>query len=235
MMLTKHRLKENLKILYYRYNSLASRLLFGCSNKHLQIGTGVQVIGIDNVRLGKNVTLSDGVWINVNNRNNKDVRLSIGDNSFVGRNNFFTVGSSIALHAWFFSSINCKFIGSTHEKNPLNPYVLNATEQDCAITIESNVFLGAGVTVLGNVTIGYGSIIGADSLVTKSIPPLSIAVGRPAVVKKRYDLSQERWIDSVEYNEEVKLPSEKEYLEMINKIGLSKDMTYHASTNRGWL
>ena len=234
-MLIKQRLNEILHIIYYRYNSVANRITFRRRNKHSQIGLGVQVIGIDNVKLGENVTLSDGVWININNRKKQSVLLSIGDNAFVGRNNFFTVGSNIELHDWFFSSVNCKFIGSMHEKNPLNPYILNDTELNNSIIIESNVFLGAGVTVIGNVTIGYGSIIGADSLVTKSIPPLSIAVGRPAVVKKRYDLSQERWIDSDEYNEEVKLPSEKEYLEMINKVKLSKVMTYHASTNKGWL
>jgi acetyltransferase-like isoleucine patch superfamily enzyme len=50
------------------------------------------------------------------------------------------------------------------------------------IVIEDNVWLGARVTVLGGVTIGEGSCIGAGSVVIDDIPPRSLAVGVPARV-----------------------------------------------------
>jgi len=53
------------------------------------------------------------------------------------------------------------------------------------ITIEDNVWLGVNVTVLKGVTIGQNSLIGANSLVVKSIPPNSIAVGNPCVVVRK--------------------------------------------------
>lgn len=54
------------------------------------------------------------------------------------------------------------------------------------IKIEDDVWLGVGSTVLDGVTIGKGSVIGAGAVVTKDIPPYSIAVGVPAkVIKKR--------------------------------------------------
>lgn len=54
------------------------------------------------------------------------------------------------------------------------------------ITIEDDVFLGAGVIVLHGVTIGRGSVVGAGAVVAKSVPPYCIAAGNPArVVKKR--------------------------------------------------
>jgi Acetyltransferase (isoleucine patch superfamily) len=52
------------------------------------------------------------------------------------------------------------------------------------ICIEDNVWIGHGVSILKNVTIGEGSVIGAKSVVTKSIPPRSLAVGNPARVIK---------------------------------------------------
>lgn len=43
-------------------------------------------------------------------------------------------------------------------------------------------WLGHGVTVLDGVTLGQGSVIGAGAVVTKDIPPFSVAVGVPAKV-----------------------------------------------------
>lgn len=48
------------------------------------------------------------------------------------------------------------------------------------VIIEDNVWLGEGVVVLPNVTIGENTIVGANSVVTKSIPKNSIAGGNPA-------------------------------------------------------
>jgi acetyltransferase-like isoleucine patch superfamily enzyme len=59
------------------------------------------------------------------------------------------------------------------------------------ITIEDDCWLGSGVRVLDGVTIGKGSVIGAGAVVTKNIPPYSIAVGVPAkVVSKRDSTSK---------------------------------------------
>ena len=51
-----------------------------------------------------------------------------------------------------------------------------------AIVIEDDVFIGAWVMIMPGVTIGRGSVIGAMSVVTHDIPPLSVAVGAPAHV-----------------------------------------------------
>lgn len=50
------------------------------------------------------------------------------------------------------------------------------------IVIEDDCWLGSGVRVLDGVTIGHGSVIGAGAVVTKDIPPYSVAVGVPAKV-----------------------------------------------------
>ena len=55
------------------------------------------------------------------------------------------------------------------------------------IVIEENVWIGEMVCILGNVHIGRGSVIGAGSVVTKDIPPYSLAVGCPAKIIKSFD------------------------------------------------
>lgn len=54
------------------------------------------------------------------------------------------------------------------------------------ITIEDDVWIGGRVNITAGVTIGKGSVIGGGSVVTRDIPPYSVAVGVPAkVVKQR--------------------------------------------------
>ena len=59
------------------------------------------------------------------------------------------------------------------------------------IKIEDDVWLSVGVIILDGVTIGKGSVIGAGAIVTKDVPPYSVAVGVPAkVIKKRIKQKQ---------------------------------------------
>lgn len=63
-----------------------------------------------------------------------------------------------------------------------------------SVNIENDVWIGEKVIILPGVTIGKRSIIGAGSVVTKSIPAYSIAVGNPAKVIKKWDFELNSWI-----------------------------------------
>jgi len=55
-------------------------------------------------------------------------------------------------------------------------------------TLEDNVVIGAGAKILGNITIGKNSKVGANSVVVKDVPENSTAIGIPArVLKRGYD------------------------------------------------
>lgn len=56
-----------------------------------------------------------------------------------------------------------------------------------SITVENNVHIGTGATIMPGVSIGDNCIIGCDAVVTKNIPDNSIAVGVPAKVIESLD------------------------------------------------
>ena len=65
-------------------------------------------------------------------------------------------------------------------ENVDNPMARQGFQSKGGVEIEDDVWLGAHVVVLDGVKIGRGSVIGACSLVTKDVPPYSIAYGVPA-------------------------------------------------------
>lgn len=155
--------------------------------------------------LRSNVCLSDNVRINIDGHQSKiilndgvfldrgvDVKghdrgyIEIGQDAYIGPYGclagpgHISIGQNcmIASHTGIYAN-NHNFDDLTR---PINAQGLTSK----GIIIEDDCWLGTGVKVLDGVTIGRGSVIGAGSVVTKSIPPFSIAVGVPAkVIKKR--------------------------------------------------
>ena len=68
--------------------------------------------------------------------------------------------------------------------NPDVPMRTQGMTQIMPVIIEDDVWIGARVCILPGVVIGKGSVIGACAVVSKSIPPYSVAVGNPAKVVK---------------------------------------------------
>lgn len=52
--------------------------------------------------------------------------------------------------------------------------------REYSVRIEDDVFIGPGVIILPNVTIGQGSVVTAGSVVSRSVPPLTMVRGNPA-------------------------------------------------------
>jgi serine acetyltransferase len=90
---------------------------------------------------------------------------------------------------------------------------------DGVIEIGPNCWLGADVTILKGVKVGYGSIIGAATVVNRDIPPLSIVVGSPGRVIKRFDMQSQAWVSVKDHPEDSdqSLLTETDYLEILNK------------------
>ena len=65
-----------------------------------------------------------------------------------------------------------------------NGKIINGRVQTGAPVLQDNVAVFAGACVLGPITIGHDSIIGANSVITKDVPPNSLVFGNPATIKK---------------------------------------------------
>lgn len=77
--------------------------------------------------------------------------------------------------------------------NANEPYKYQPMWRIAPVRIERGCWIGQNVVVMPGVTIGEFSIIGANSVVTQSVPARSIAIGAPARVIKRWDERKQCW------------------------------------------
>ncbi|MBB1193866.1 acetyltransferase [Flavobacterium sp. SOK18b] len=84
------------------------------------------------------------------------------------------------------------YSGNTNDSNPDSIPAERALFSK-PVVIKDNVWLGEFVSVLPGVTIGKGTIVGANSVVSKSLPDYVIAVGVPAKPIKKYNFESQKW------------------------------------------
>jgi serine O-acetyltransferase len=90
------------------------------------------------------------------------------------------IGPGLYIEHGFATILSAKKIGANFWVN--QQVTVGYTDDPEPPSIGDNVRLSAGAKVLGNVTIGNNSIIGANAVVVKDIPENCTAVGIPAVV-----------------------------------------------------
>ena len=121
-------------------------------------------------------------------------RLEIGEGTYIGHFvhiiacGHMKIGKNVVIAERVYISDNL------HGYEDVNiPVMAQPLKHPGAVTIEDEVWLGDGVCVLPGVTIGRHSVIGSNSVVTKDVPPYSIAAGVPARVIKQYDPALGTW------------------------------------------
>lgn len=123
---------------------------------------------------GKNVQMNDYVHITATEM------VSIGNNVLMASKIYI----SDCSHGSFSGDDNDSDPNSLPSERPL---------YSKSVVIEDNVWLGEFVSVLPGVTIGRGSIVGANSVVSKNLPEYVIAVGSPAIPIKKYNFQTKKW------------------------------------------
>lgn len=118
--------------------------------------------------------------------------IEIGDDVYIGANAVFQSSYGkiiIGNHVMFGPGVHIH--GGDHKFKEVGKLMKQATPKqqldDGVIIIEDDCWIGANAIILSNVTIGKGAVIGAGSVVTKSIPPYSVYTGVPgAKLRKRF-------------------------------------------------
>jgi acetyltransferase-like isoleucine patch superfamily enzyme len=103
----------------------------------------------------------------------------VGRNVFINQNCTFYDLGGIDIADDVMIGPNVSIITSGH---PVEPSRRRAFTIAKPIVIERNVWIAAGATIIGGVTVGENSVVAAGSVVTKNVPPNTLVGGNPARV-----------------------------------------------------
>jgi len=131
------------------------------------------------VIIGVNCKLEHNIYFHYDGIYSTGPSICIGDNVFIGNNTEFNISDRINIGNNCLIAAGCRFVDHNHglEKKSL---IRNQIVPKQEINLENDVWLGCNVVVLKGVSIGEGAVVGAGSVVTKSIPPYEIWGGVPA-------------------------------------------------------
>ncbi|KAJ4298179.1 hypothetical protein N0V90_006078 [Kalmusia sp. IMI 367209] len=124
-----------------------------------------------NMDYGYNVKLGKNVFINFNATFLDTCEISVGSRTLVGP--------------------NVSFYSGTH---PLDPIIRQGTkgpELGKEIHIGEDCWIGGNVVILPGVNIGRGSVVGAGSVVTKSVPDFTVVAGNPAKIIRKIETAMD--------------------------------------------
>ena len=160
----------------------------------------LQLSGLKHVIIGDDVTILNNARIAVYGAT-KNSSIIIGNRCYIGfgftilskASNKIIIGDDVLIAS------NVCITNENHGINPEDeiPYMNQDITGD-DISIGAGSWIGQNVCILPGVVIGKKSIIGAGSVVTKSVPDYSIAVGNPARVIKTYNFNTHCWERSLD-------------------------------------
>src|SRR5215216_6259005 len=163
----------------------------------------------DHVRLGHGVYLDEGVYLHAcprgieigsgtivmhgailhvyNFRNMPHSQIKIGRDCLIGEYSVIRGQGGVQIGDRVYTSPFTQIIAVNHVfDDPNRPFVEQGITAE-GITIEDDVWLGAGAIVTDGVRIGKGAVVAAGAVVTKDVPPHTVVAGIPAKPIKTID------------------------------------------------
>ena len=184
-----------IKKIYYKikwlpselYNLIMFKIRGICREEGLKTRGRIFIRGKGKITIGNNVTINSCVEANPIGGGFQTLfyikdtgELRIGNNVGISNSAFYSE-NSILIEDNVFIGNNCKIYDSNFHS--LNYYERVTKQEDiktAPVCIQEGAFIGAHVIILKGVTVGRHSIVGAGSVVTKSIPNNEVWAGNPA-------------------------------------------------------
>ena len=144
----------------------------------------IQGVSEHGLRLGDQVSIGRGTTIRPSSYYGGDAGqgLSMGDRSSIGAGGFIGCSGWIEIGDDVMIGPGVRLFSENHVIERTDVTIKSQGVARGRLIIGDDCWIGSGVTIMANVEIGQGSVIAAGSVVTRDVPPFSVAAGVPAKV-----------------------------------------------------
>lgn len=190
--LVNYRIYSRIKEFYYLLYTLWIQDEFNKCGNACYIKPFRFLKGANNISLGDRVSVGfNCVFETYSSYLNQEFKplVTIGNDSHIGDDSHITcinriiIGNNVLMGRKIFITDNAHG-ASIRDLLDVQP-IIRPLYSKGDVVIEDNVWIGEMVCIMPGVTIGHGSIVGANAVVTKDMPPYSIIGGNPARVIKQ--------------------------------------------------
>lgn len=192
----------------------------------VSFGEKVQLFGVKSISIGPGSCIGDDVWLNDCVRDG-ETRLKLGKCVLIGRRSIVSSAGYLEIGDHTITGPNVYVSNVDHDYRNINvPIYLNEITSGRNLVVEENCWLAFNSVVAGNVTVGRGSVVGANTVVVKDVPPFSVVVGNIGRIVKMFDPSVKKWVSIkndgdkqrvLENREKIGVPSRSEYKAILDK------------------
>lgn len=152
------------------------------------------VHGMENMSVASNVRIASSIWLVAMPINGESCHLKIGEGTVIGHFNHIFATKSVEIGNYVITADKVYISDNSHSYEDISlPVLKQPLKQLAPVKIGDESWIGENVCIFG-ASVGKHCVIGANSVVTRDIPDYSIAVGSPAKVIKKYDVSQNKWV-----------------------------------------
>ncbi|MBD2232357.1 acyltransferase [Phormidium tenue] len=156
-----------------------------------------KISGGQYITLGKNVYIAWNGWLFGNDHYGDQhftPEILIDDGAYIGNACHIVACNRVTVGKGVLIADRCYLSDNLHDYRDVDCSIReNQLLVPGEVKIGDNSWIGENVCIYGAVTVGKHCVVGANSVLTKSIPDYSVAVGVPARVVKRYDFVGQRW------------------------------------------
>ncbi len=172
-------------------------LKIGKKGKRFVIGRNTQIKGGKKIRVGNNVCIGNNARLMCYTDfagEKLDAKIVIEDGCYVGHNFTVLSGAPVTLEKNVLIASNVLISSENHSIEPECdiPYK-HQKLITTPVSIGENCWIGQNAVILPGVKIGRGSVVGAQSVVTKSVDEYTIVAGNPAKAIKKYNFDTHEW------------------------------------------
>lgn len=188
---------SKLKGAFSRARALGTRHLLKKCGKNLRIGANVKIFQPEKIQVGDNVDIADDVvFAPLVKHNGKEYKSEI----IIGNNVHFGTQDRIASKDMVIIEDDVLFAAFVHVTDHSHDYhnvELPIAKQGVIgkgkVVIKKGAWLAFGCHILSGVTVGENSVVAANAVVTRDVPPYSVVAGNPARVVSKYNFQTAQW------------------------------------------